>query len=58
MGDFGPGALQKGGDTMMEVAGLSASSEAEPVVAFMATVGGTMSIIGAGGAIFNDAFEG
>nr|WP_315143864.1 RHS repeat-associated core domain-containing protein [uncultured Flavobacterium sp.] len=58
IGDFGPGALQKGGDAMTKGAGVAALSGAEPVAAGLATVGGTMSAIGAGGAILNDAVEG
>jgi len=58
LGDLGPGALQKGGDVIMKGAGVAALSGAEPVAAILATVGGTMSAIGAGGAILNDAVEG
>ena len=58
IGDFGPEGLQKGGDTMMKGAGVAALSGAEPVAAGLATVAGTMSAIGAGGKILNDAFEG
>jgi RHS repeat-associated protein len=58
IGDFGPGALQKGGDAMTKGAAVAALCGAEPVAAGLATVGGTMSAIGAGGAILNDAVEG
>jgi hypothetical protein len=58
IGDFGPEGLQKGGDAMLKSAGVAALSGAEPVAAGLATVGSTMSAIGAGGKILNDAVEG
>lgn len=58
IGDLGPGALQKGGDVMTKGAGVAALSGAEPVAALLGTIGGTMSTVGAGGQIINDAFEG
>ena len=58
IGDFGPEALQKGGDVIMKSAGVAALSGAEPVAAILATLGSTMSTIGAGGKIINDAVEG
>lgn len=58
IGDFGPGALQKGGDVMTKGSAVAALSGAEPVAAGLAVVGVTMSAIGAGGAILNDAVEG
>ena len=57
-GDFGPEGLQKGGDAMMKSAGVAALSGAEPLAAGLATVGSTMSSLGAGGKILNDAVEG
>ena len=58
IGDFGPEGLQKGGDALMKSAGVAALSGAEPLAAGLATVGSTMSGIGAAGQIINDAFEG
>jgi hypothetical protein len=50
-GDFGPEGLQKGGDAMIKSAGVAALSGAEPLAAGLATVGSTMSGIGAAGKI-------
>jgi RHS repeat-associated protein len=58
IGDFGPEGLQKGGDAMIKSAGVAALSGAEPLAAGLATVGSTMSGIGAAGKIINDAVEG
>ena len=58
IGDFGPEGLQKGGDAMIKSAGVAALSGAKPLAAGLATVGSTMSGIGAAGKIINDAVEG
>lgn len=58
VGDFGPGALQKGGDITTKGAGIAALTGAEPVAAILGTIGSTMSAVGVGGKILNDAFEG
>ena len=58
LGDFGPGALQKGGDVLTKGAGVAALSGAEPVAALLGSIGGTMSTLGGIGEIVNDGFEG
>lgn len=58
IGDFGPKAMQNGGDLIMKGAGAAALSGAEPLAAGLATLSGIFTLVGAGGEIVNNAFEG
>ncbi|MHC0443100.1 DUF6443 domain-containing protein [Flavobacterium sp. 3-210] len=57
-GEFLPGALQKAGDITTKAAGGAALMGAEPVAAFLATLGGILSTTGAAGDVINNTVEG
>ncbi len=56
--EFLPGGLQKAGNTTTKAAGVAALSGAEPVVAFLGTLGGILSTAGAAGDVINNTVEG
>ncbi len=58
IGDFLPGALQIGGDRITKGAGLVALTGAEPIAAFLGTIGGILSTLGATGEVINNTAEG
>lgn len=58
IGDFLPGALQIGGDRITKGAGVAALTGAEPIAAFLGTIGGILSTLGATGEVINNTAEG
>ncbi|MFE3872249.1 RHS repeat domain-containing protein, partial [Flavobacterium sp. ZS1P70] len=59
LGDFGPGALQDGGDAItLAAVPVSATGIGAPLGATMATIGSGFSVTGTGLELLNDAFEG